>query len=262
MNLQLTNKLALVTASTGGIGFEIAKTLASEGAVVIINGRSETRVQSAMSKILSTVPNAQLKALVADNATAQGNTKTINEFPEIDILINNLGIYESVEFLESTDKQWQHIMEVNMMSGVRLSRHYLKKMLAIDSGRIIFMSSESAVNPAPEMVHYSATKTMQMSLSRSLAELTKGSKVTVNTIMPGSTKTDGVKEFVQNIFPELEYQDAEKKFMKDNRSTSLISRLIEPKEIADFTAFISSPLSAAINGSALRVDGGIVRSVF
>lgn len=173
-----------------------------------------------------------------------------------------MGIYESVEFLESTDEQWQHIMEVNIMSGVRLSRHYLKKMLAIDSGRIIFMSSESAVNPAPEMAHYSATKTMQMSLSRSLAELTKGSKVTVNTIMPGSTKTDGVKEFVQNIFPELEYQNAEKKFMKDNRSTSLISRLIEPKEIADFTAFISSPLSAAINGSALRVDGGIVRSVF
>lgn len=262
MNLQLTNKLALVTASTGGIGLEIVKTLASEGAVVIVNGRSETSVQNAINKILISVPNAQLKSLVADNATAEGNSKTINEFPEIDILINNLGIYESVEFLESTDEQWQHIMDVNMMSGVRLSRHYLKQMLAIDSGRIIFMSSESAVNPAPEMAHYSATKTMQMSLSRSLAELTKGTRVTVNTIMPGSTKTEGVKEFVQNLFPELEYQDAENKFMEDNRSTSLISRLIEPKEIADFTAFISSPLSAAINGSALRVDGGIVRSVF
>lgn len=262
MNLQLTDKVALVTASTGGIGIEIACSLAAEQAIVIINGRSQNSVDSAIQHILKKVPTAKLKGLVADNATAEGNAKTINEYPNIDILVNNLGIYESVEFLKSTDEQWQHIMEVNMMSGVRLSRYYLDKMLAVNSGRIVFMSSESAINPAPEMAHYSATKTMQMSLSRSLAELTKGSNVTVNAVLPGSTKTEGVKEFVQSLFPDLDYQEAEKKFMEENRSTSLISRLIEPKEIADFTTFICSPLAAAINGSSLRVDGGIVRSVF
>jgi len=262
MNLQLTDKVALVTASTGGIGLEIACSLAAEQAIVIINGRSQNSVDSAIQHTLKKVPIAKLKSLVADNATAEGNTKTINEFPNIDILVNNLGVYESVEFLKSTDEQWQHIMEVNMMSGVRLSRYYLDKMLAVNNGRIVFMSSESAINPAPEMAHYSATKTMQMSLSRSLAELTKGSNVTVNAVLPGSTKTEGVKDFVQNLFPDLDYLDAEKKFMEENRSTSLISRLIEPKEVADFATFICSPLAAAINGSSLRVDGGIVRSVF
>ena len=262
MNLQLTNKLALITASTGGIGLEIAKSLATEGATVIVNGRSSTSVENAISSILAAVPNAKLKGLIADNSTREGNEITTKTFPQIDILINNLGIYESVEFISSTDQQWQQIMEVNIMSGVRLSRFYLKSMLAADTGRIIFMSSESAVNPAPEMAHYSATKTMQMSLSRSLSELTKGTKVTVNTLLPGSTKTEGVKEFVQNLFPELPYKDAENKFMEENRSTSLIGRLINPKEIADFAVFISSPLASAINGAALRVDGGIVRSVF
>ena len=262
MDLQLTNKSVLITASTGGIGLEIAKSLALEGAIVIVNGRSTISVNNAIAKILDVAPNAKLKSLVADNATVAGNEKTIAEYPRVDILINNLGIYESVEFLKSTDKQWQHIMDVNIMSGVRLSRYYLNRMIAENTGRIIFMSSESAINPAPEMAHYSATKTMQMSLSRSLSELTKGTNVTVNSILPGSTKTEGVKAFVQNIYPGLNYEDAEKKFMKENRSTSLIARLIEPKEIANFTTFICSPLSSAINGSALRVDGGIVRSVF
>jgi len=262
MNLQLTNKIALVTASTGGIGFEIAKSLALEGAVVVINGRSSSRVNNAMAKILDEVPQAKLQSLIADNATAVGNEITINKFPKIDILINNLGIYESIEFIKSTDEQWHNIMDVNIMSGVRLSRHYLKAMLEMNEGRIIFISSESAVNPAPEMAHYSATKTMQMSLSRSLSELTKGTNVTVNAVLPGSTKTQGVKDFVQALFPLLDYEQAESKFMKENRSTSLIARLIEPKEIAQFTTFISSPLSSAINGAALRIDGGIVRSVF
>lgn len=262
MNLQLINKVALVTASTGGIGLEIAKSLATEGATVIINGRSSASVDSAINKIRAQVPDAKLQPLVADNATAEGNDLTIKTFPHIDILINNLGIYESVEFLASTDEQWQQMMDVNIMSGVRLSRFYLQHMLAVNTGRIIFMSSESAVNPAPEMAHYSATKTMQMSLSRSLSELTKGTHVTVNTLLPGSTRTEGVKTFVQDLFPELPYQDAEQKFMAENRATSLIARLIDPQEIANFATFISSPLSSAINGAALRIDGGIVRSVF
>ncbi|MBR9728435.1 SDR family NAD(P)-dependent oxidoreductase [Shewanella intestini] len=262
MNLHLSNKLALVTASTGGIGLAIATSLAAEGAEVIVNGRSSQSVEQAMNTIKATVPNATLHSLVADNATAEGNAATVAAYPSVDILINNLGIYESVEFLQSTDEQWQNILEVNVMSGVRLSRHYLGSMLKQDSGRIIFISSESAVNPAPEMAHYSATKTMQMTLSRSMAELTKGTQVTVNTVMPGSTRTEGVQKFVQNLFPELEYAEAERKFMADNRATSLIARLIDPQEIADFTTFLSSPLSAAMNGAAVRVDGGIVRSVF
>lgn len=262
MNLQLANKVALVTASTGGIGLATAKSLAAEGAVVVVNGRSSASVSNAIAEIKTEFPNAKLESLVADNSTLAGCELTTKTFPQIDILINNLGIYEAVDFLDSTDEQWQRIMDVNIMSGVRLSRFYLKHMLEKNSGRIIFISSESAINPAPEMAHYSATKTMQMSLSRSLAELTQGSNVTVNTVLPGSTRTEGVKEFVQNLFPQFEYAEAEKKFMAENRATSLIGRLINPQEVADFTVFMVSPLAAAVNGAALRVDGGIVRSVF
>ncbi len=262
MNLELTGKTVLVTASTGGIGLMIATALAAEGAIVAVNGRSEASVQSAIQSIIKSVPNADLISLVADNATLEGNNTTMKELPSVDVLINNLGVYESVEFFDSTDQQWQDIININIMSGVRLSRYYLQEMIARDTGRILFVASESAVNPAPEMAHYSATKTMQMSISRSLAELTKGTGVTVNTILPGSTRTEGVKKFVQELFPEEDYKTAEKRFMNENRSTSLIARLIDPKEIADFVCFLSSPLSSAINGSALKIDGGIVRSVF
>jgi 3-oxoacyl-[acyl-carrier protein] reductase len=262
MNLELAGKTALVTASSGGIGLEIATALALEGANVVVNGRSDHSVQVAVESIVERVPDAQLISLVADNATPEGSEKTIGELPYVDILINNLGIYESVEFFDSTDAQWQNIIDVNIMSCVRLSRHYLQAMVARNTGRLLFVSSESAMNPAPEMAHYSATKTMQMSISRSLSELTKNTGVTVNTILPGSTRTEGVKTFIQDLFPDMEYEAAEEKFMRENRPTSLIGRLIDPKEIADFTCFLSSPLSSAINGAALRIDGGIVRSVF
>jgi 3-oxoacyl-[acyl-carrier protein] reductase len=261
MNLDLSHSTALVTASSGGIGLEIARSLAREGATVIVNGRSPASVDSAMADIKATVAEAKLLPLAADNATSAGCAATIEKYPKVDILVNNLGIYEPVGFFEETDEAWQRLFEVNIMSGVRLARHYLKEMLSSNRGRIIFISSESAVNPAPEMAHYSATKTMQLSISRSLAELTKGTKVTVNTIMPGSTKTEGVVKFVQGVFPGLPYEEAEKKFMAENRATSLIQRLISPEEIADFVTFISSPKASAINGAALRVDGGIVRSV-
>lgn len=261
MNLHLDGKLALVTASTGGIGREIAASLAKEGATVIINGRSKESVAAAIQAIQSSLPDAKLKPLVTDNGTAEGTKETCQQFPEIDILINNLGIYESVEFFDITDEQWLEIFEVNILSGVRLARHYLKKMLQAKEGRILFISSESAISPSPEMVHYAATKTMQLSLSRSLAELTKGTNVTVNTVMPGSTRTAGVDTLVQDLFPGLSPEEASRKFMQENRPTSLIERLIEPKEIADFVTFVSSPLASAINGAALRVDGGLVRSV-
>ncbi len=260
MDLTLNKKTALVTASSGGIGQEIARYLAREGATVIINGRTSETVVSACDDINSEYPDVKLLRLVADNGSAEGYKKTIKEHSEIDILVNNLGIYEVVDFFDTTDAQWQHLFEVNVLSGVRLSRHYLKGMLSRNSGRIVFISSESAMNPAPEMAHYSATKLMQLSVSRGLAELTKGTNVTVNAILPGSTKTDGVEKFIQDVFPEVDYETAEKRFMKENRPTSLIARLVRPEEIAAFVAFVCSPLASAINGACLRVDGGLIRS--
>jgi 3-oxoacyl-[acyl-carrier protein] reductase len=242
MDLQLESKLALAT--------------------VIVNGRTAASVEATTGDIRKRVPKAKLESLATDNGTAAGTEETIHRFPRVDILINNLGIYEAVGFFDETDQAWQRLFEVNVLSGVRLARHYLKAMLASKSGRIIFIASEAAVTPSPEMAHYSATKTMQLSLSRSLAELTKGTAVTVNTVMPGSTKTEGVAKFVQDIFPGLPPEEAERRFMRENRPTSLLERLIKPKEIADVVTFVSSPLSSAINGAALRVDGGLVRSIF
>jgi 3-oxoacyl-[acyl-carrier protein] reductase len=262
MDLQLDNKLALVTACTGGIGKEIVISLAREGATAVVNGRTAASVEAAVADIRKRVPNAKLESLVADNGSAEDARETIRRFPELDILINNLGIYEAIGFFDETDEAWLRLFEVNILSGVRLARHYLKGMLARRTGRVIFIASEAAISPSPEMAHYSATKTMQLSVSRSLAELTKGTSVTVNTIMPGSTKTEGVAKLVQDIFPGLASDEAERRFMRENRPTSLIERLIEPEEIANFVAFVSSPLSSAINGAALRIDGGLVRSVF
>ena len=262
MNLKFDNQLALVTASTGGIGLEIARSLAGEGARVIINGRSASSVDAAIASIRRDVPEAKLERLIADNGAVEGTAETIRQFPDVNILVNNLGIYEAVGFFDETDEAWQRLFEVNILSGVRLARHYLKTMLERKTGRVIFISSESAISPSPEMAHYAATKTMQLSVSRSLAELTKGTAVTVNTILPGSTKTEGVEKFVQDIFPDEAPEEAERRFMRENRPTSLIERLIEPREIADLVTFVSSPLSSAINGAALRIDGGLVRSVF
>ncbi|OAB54925.1 3-oxoacyl-ACP reductase [Leptolyngbya valderiana BDU 20041] len=261
MDLQLENKTALVTASSGGIGLEIARSLAGEGSVVIVNGRSQTSVDTAIASIRESFPNAKLEGLVADNSTEAGCRETLKRFPDVDILVNNLGIYEAVGFFEETDESWKHLFEVNILSGVRLSRFYLKTMLEKNWGRILFISSESGVNPAPEMAHYSATKAMQLSISRSLAELTKGTNVTVNSVLPGPTKTAGVVQFIKDIFPDLPDAEAEKKFVTENRSTSLIQRLIQPEEIAAFVTFLCSPKSSAMNGASLRADGGVVRHI-
>ncbi len=262
MDLKLDDKLALVTASSGGIGKAIATALAREGARVIVNGRTSSSVDAAIADMKRDVPGAKLEKLAADNGTAEGTGVTIAAFPEVDILVNNLGIYEPVGFFDETDEAWLRLFEVNILSGVRLARHYLKRMLEKKTGRILFIASESAIAPSPEMPHYAATKTMQLSLSRSLAELTKGTAVTVNTVMPGSTKTEGVAKLVQEVFPGTTLAEAEKRFMRENRPTSLIERLITPEEIGDFVAFVSSQRAAAINGAALRIDGGLVRSVF
>jgi 3-oxoacyl-[acyl-carrier protein] reductase len=261
MDLQLTDKTVLITASTGGIGLEMASTFAREGARVIVNGRTAASVEQAIQQLRQEFPAAQLLPLVADNGTLEGTAQTLAQYPEVDVLINNLGIYEATDFFDTTDEAWQRLFEVNIMSGVRLSRHYLRGMLGRGTGRILFISSESALNPAPEMAHYSATKMMQLSVARSLAEMTKGTGVTVNALLPGSTHTPGVEEFIRQVFPEeTDYPTAERRFMAENRPTSLIGRLIQPREIADFAAFVASPLAAAINGASLRVDGGLVRS--
>ena len=189
MNFDLANKVALVTASSGGIGLEIARSLAAEGARVVINGRTQASVDKAIADIRAGLPKADLVPLATDNGTAEGCTATIAAIPSVDILVNNLGIYEAVGFFEETDADWQRLFEVNVMSGVRLTRHYLRGMLDRGKGRVVFISSESGVSPAPEMAHYSATKTTQLSISRSLAELTKNTNVTVNSVLPGPTRT-------------------------------------------------------------------------
>jgi len=193
MDLGIKGQLALVTASTGGIGMEIARTLAAEGARVIINGRTQAVVTNAMEAITATVPSAILLPLVADNGTADGCDITLKAFPKVDILVNNLGVYEAVPFVETSDAAWTRLFEINIMSGVRLSRHYIKDMLSQKSGRIVFISSEASIAPAPELPHYSATKTMELSISRNLAELTKATEVTVNAVLPGSTRTEGYR---------------------------------------------------------------------
>jgi len=261
MDLGLAGKTALVSASSGGIGEAIAVSLAREGASVIVNGRSKESVEKSIARISAQVSGAKLESLVADLGTAAGCDTTVATVAAVDILINNLGIYEPSDFFATTDAQWERLLEVNVMSGVRLSRHFLKGMLARNTGRVIFVASESGINPAPEMAHYSATKTMQLSLSRNLAELTKGTRVTVNAVLPGPVNTEGVGGFIANVFPELTPEMAHEKFMRENRPTSLIQRLTDPAEIADFVTFIASAKASAINGAALRVDGGMIRSV-
>jgi 3-oxoacyl-[acyl-carrier protein] reductase len=260
VDLKLHDKVALVTASTGGIGQGIALALAREKATVIVNGRTAESVSRACAKIGGAVPGARLKQLVADNGTAAGCEQTMKAYPDLDILVNNLGIYESVDFFDCPDSRWQHLFEVNFFSGLRLGRYYLKRMLKRGSGRILFISSESAVNPAPEMAHYNATKLMQLSLSRSMAELTKGTAVTVNSVLPGPTRTEGVEIFIKSVFPNEDYEAAEKRFMRENRPTSLLARLISPGELAAAVAFLCSPVASAINGESMRVDGGMIRS--
>lgn len=263
MDLQLTDKIALVTASTGGIGQAIATSLAREGASVVINGRSAESVQAAIARVGELVPGSDLTGLVADNGTAEGAEQTFADVPDVDILVNNLGIYQAEELLEAPDDSWRELMEVNVMSAVRLSRHYLPRMLDKDAGRILLLASEAAIMPSPEMAHYSASKAAVLSLSRSLAELTKGSAVTVNALVAGSTKTEGVQDLVTNLYPGLPFDEAEAAFMgpDGSRHTSLIQRLIDPNELGDIAAFLVSPRSSAINGAAVRADGGLIRSM-
>jgi 3-oxoacyl-[acyl-carrier protein] reductase len=259
MNLGLKNKTILISASSGGIGLATATAFAAEGANVIINGRTSTAVRIAMQAVKKRYPESNLQGLIADLGTKTGCDQAIREIPFVDVLVNNIGIYEPVPFFEETDEDWYRLIEINIMSGIRLSRHFLQKMLLSDTGRVIFIASEVGLNPDPAMAHYSATKAMQLSISRSLAELTKGKRVTVNAVLPGPTATEGLVKFIQDVHINLPRAEAERKFISENRSSSLIQRLIEPKEIADAVVFLSSENAAAINGSILKVEGGIVK---
>src|SRR2546423_4296845 len=255
MNLQLENKLALISGSTAGIGLAIAKALAAEGARVIVNGRSEARVKEAIASIRANVPTTKLEGLALDLSKADAAAQTIKRHPDVDILVNNLGVYEVKDFEQITDAEWLTIIETNFLSGVRLSRHYLPRMKAAGWGRIIFISSESAVNIPVEMIHYGVTKTMQVALARGLAETTAGTGVTVNSVLPGPTRSEGVERFVQDMAKEQGTDAAgfEAEFFRTVRPSSLLKRFETPEEVAALVVYVCSPRASATNGSALRV---------
>lgn len=263
MDLKLSDRIALVSGSTAGIGLAIATTLAQEGATVIVNGRTEERVNNALKSIQQSVPNAKLQGITADLGTPAGAELLFQQVPEVNILVNNLGIYGAKAFEDISDEEWINFIEVNVMSGVRLSRHYLPLMLKKDWGRIIFISSESGLNIPVEMIHYGVTKTAQIALARGLAETTAGSQVTVNTVLPGPTRSEGVETFIEGLAKEqnISTEQVEKEFFTKTRPSSLIQRFATTSEVAALVAFVASPLASAINGAALRVEGGLVRSI-
>lgn len=256
MDLQLNGKTALVTGSTAGIGLEIARRLAAEGADVVICGRSQTKLDAVAAGIGA-------RGVLADPATVEGAATLASAVQEVDILVNNLGIYEAKPFGEITDDDWRRFFEINVLSGVRLARAYFPGMIARDWGRIIFIASESAVMVPSDMIHYGMTKTAQLAISRGLAALTKGTRVTVNTVMPGTTRSEGIVDFLKSVAddPDAPAEEIERAFFAKDRATSLIQRMIEPEEIAALVAYVASPLSSATNGAALRVDGGITPTI-
>jgi NAD(P)-dependent dehydrogenase (short-subunit alcohol dehydrogenase family) len=262
MDLQLTDKVALVSGSTKGIGLAIATGLAREGAIVVVNGRSEETIDVAFAKIRQTVPDAKLGSFAGDLSDATVVDTMVRRFPAADILINNLGIFEPKPFEEIPDADWVRFFEVNVLSGVRLSRAYLPKMKQKNWGRVVFISSESGIQIPAEMIHYGMTKTAQLAVSRGLAETCGGTGVTVNAVLPGPTHSDGVDEFVNKLSGGKPFAEFEKEFFKNHRPSSLLQRFATTEEVANLVVYISSPLSSATNGAALRVDGGVVRACF
>jgi NAD(P)-dependent dehydrogenase (short-subunit alcohol dehydrogenase family) len=262
MDLKLNDKLALVSGSTKGIGLAIATGLAREGANVIINGRSQKSVNAALAKIYQAVPNAKLEGFAGDLSDAATTDALVKRFPAVDILVNNLGIFEPKPFEEIPDADWRRFFEVNVLSGVRLSRAYLPKMKRKNWGRIVFISSESGIQIPAEMIHYGMTKTAQLAVSRGLAQTCAGTAVTVNAVLPGPTRSDGVDEFVKQLSGGRPFADFEKEFFKKIRPSSLLKRFASTEEVANLVVYVCSPLSSATNGAALRVDGGVVQACF
>jgi NAD(P)-dependent dehydrogenase (short-subunit alcohol dehydrogenase family) len=263
MELELQRKRALVSGSTAGIGFAIAESLAREGASVIINGRSAARVESAAKKIRQGGVKGEIKTVAADLSTRAGVDELIRQVPEVDILVNNLGMYEPKPFEQISDEDWLQIFQVNVLSGIRLSRAYLPGMRNANWGRIIFISSESGINIPVEMIHYGMTKTAQLAISRGLAETTAGTGVTVNSVLAGPTRSEGVEQFVGALARSKQVSEAavEKEFFNSVRPSSLLKRFATSEEVAAMVTFVASPRSSATNGAALRADGGVVRSI-
>jgi len=263
MDLELLGKRAVVTGSTAGIGLAIAMELAREGARVVLNGRTPERVEAALAGIRKVLPKAELLGVAADVGTAEGCAKLVREVPDTDVLVNNVGIFASTPFAEISDDEWKRFFEVNVLSGVRLSRAYLPGMLQRNWGRILFISSESGLQIPSEMIHYGTTKTAQLSVARGLAETTKGTAVTVNSVLPGPTKSEGVGDFVAGLATQQKKSvaDVERDFFQHMRPSSLLQRFMAPEEVAALVAFVASPKASAINGVALRVDGGVVRAI-
>lgn len=262
MDLNIVNKTAFISGSTKGIGFATALGLAKEGVNIWLNGRSTDSVSLAKLRILDEVPTAEVNGIVADLSNAEGCERVTKALPVVDILINNLGIFEPKPFEEIPDEDWFRFFETNVMSGVRLSRHYLPKMKQQNWGRIVFVSSESAVQIPEEMIHYGMTKTAQIAIARGLAELTKGTAVTVNTVLPGPSRSEGVETFVQQIADQqgMTFEEMEKEFFENIRPSSLLQRFATPEEDANMIVYLCSMGAAATNGAAMRVDGGVVRA--
>jgi len=258
MDLQLTNKTAFISGSTAGIGFAIAKLLLQEGATVIINGRTQERIQTAIKKLQTIVPTGKVTGIATDFSKTKDLQNLIQQLPSLDILINNVGIYTAQPFEETTDEDWFRQFEVNVMSGVRLARHCLPNMLSRNWGRIIFISSECATLVPEDLIAYSMTKAAVLPISRGLAQLTKGTEVTVNTVIPGSTLSEGAQQFLTEVAQrdQSTKQEVEAAFFTDVRTSSLLQRFATVEEVASMVAYLVSPLAVATNGSAVKVDGG------
>ena len=263
MKIDLSGKTALVTGSTAGIGNAIAKGLAAAGADVVVNGRSQSKVDAAVAAMTKAVPGAKVRGIAADVSTAAGCKALLAALPDVDILINNAGIFEPKDFFEIPDEDWSRFFEVNVMSGVRLSRGYMQGMLKRNWGRIVFISSESAINIPTEMIHYGMTKTAQLAIARGLAQLTSGTAVTVNSVLPGPTMSEGVETFVKDIAKQNNQpvEEAAANFVKQHRPTSLLQRFASVDEIANMVVYVASKQASATNGAALRAEGGIVNTI-
>jgi NAD(P)-dependent dehydrogenase (short-subunit alcohol dehydrogenase family) len=263
MELKLTDKVALVTGSTAGIGLAIARSLASEGAHVYLNGRTQERVDAAVAALRARAAAGRVDGIVADFSSSAGAETVVARLPVADVLVNNVGIFEPKPFADISDADWYRFFEVNVMSGVRLARHYLAGMLKMNWGRIVFISSESAVQTPPEMVHYGVTKTAQVAVARGIAESVAGTGVTVNSILAGPTESEGVGGFVEAMAKQQNKskQAIEKEFFERVRPSSLLKRFATVDEVAAMVTYVASPLSSATNGAALRVDGGVVKAI-
>lgn len=263
MQIELSGKTALITGSTGGIGMAIAKGLAGAGATVILNGRSQERVDAALEELKQAVSGAQARGVAADLATADGCQSVVDAEPDVDILINNVGLFGPHDFFDVPDEKWQQYFDVNVMSGIRLSRAYTPGMVDKGWGRVVFMSSESGINIPADMIHYGFTKTANLSVSRGLAKRLAGTGVTVNAVLPGPTLSEGVEDMLADGQKESgkSMEEFAAEFVQTARPTSIIQRAATVDEVANMVVYVSSPLASATSGAALRVDGGVVDTI-